>query len=159
MTPNDFRAALGRAGITEDKPLYPVLMTVFEAAETAHAAATDGARGLTPEGERALIDRVGGEVGTVAEREVERLVSRADLRRALQLAALGLSLLGVGYGVGRWDGQRQRAHALEGAAFLAHVAEMNDVRALRRHCQQHTYPQGGGTACTLPPVWIARQER
>src|SRR4051794_17597915 len=68
MTPEAFRAALSRAGITSEKPLFPVLMTVWEASETAHAAATDGARGLTPESERALIDKVGGEVAAVTER-------------------------------------------------------------------------------------------
>src|SRR4051794_13293608 len=88
MTPEAFRDALKAAGIEESKPLYPVLMTVWEAAETARAAAADGARGLTAEGERALIDKVGGEVAAVAERKVERLVGRLDLRRALQLAVL-----------------------------------------------------------------------
>lgn len=159
MTPQEFRAVLAKAGITENKPLFPILVTIHEAAETALATVTDKARGLTPEGERALIDKVGGEVATVAEREVERLVGRADLRRALQFAAAGLVLLSAGYGAGRWDGQRQGAAALEGAAFLAQLAEMNDVRALRVHCQRTGYAQARGTACQLPPVWIARQER
>ena len=60
MTPEAFRDALARSGITPEKPLYPVLLTVWEAAETTRTAATDGARGLTAEGERALIDKVGG---------------------------------------------------------------------------------------------------
>ena len=67
MTPEAFRDALARSGITPEKPLYPVLMTVWEAAETTRAAAADGARGLTVEGERALIDKVGGEVAVVAD--------------------------------------------------------------------------------------------
>jgi hypothetical protein len=54
----------------------------------------------------------------VAEREVERLVGRLDLRRALQSALLGLVVLGAGYGVGRWDGERQGAAAMEGASFV-----------------------------------------
>lgn len=111
MTPEAFRDALARSGITPEKPLYPVRLTVWEAAETAHAAAMDGTRGLTAESERALIDEVGGEVAAVAEREVERLVGRLGLRRALQLAALGLVLLGAGYGSGAGMGNgrgRQR---------------------------------------------------
>jgi hypothetical protein len=156
MTPEAFRAALARAGITSEKPLFPVLMTVWEASETAHAAATDGARGLTPEGERALIDKVGGEVAAVTEREVERLVGRIDLRRAVQLAALGLVLLGAGYGVGRWDGERQGAAVVESSVFLAQIAALNDARHLAQRCRETQRPTQGGTACELPLVWVKR---
>ena len=33
MTPEAFRDALARSGITPEKPLYPVLLTVWEAAK------------------------------------------------------------------------------------------------------------------------------
>jgi hypothetical protein len=155
MTPETFRDALARSGITPEKPLYPVLLTVWEAAEIARAA-TDGARGLTAEGERALIDKVGGEVAIVAEREVGRLVGRLDLRRALQSAALGLVLLGAGYGVGRWDGERQGAAAIEGSVFLAQIAALNDARHLAQRCRETQRPTQGGMACELPLVWVKR---
>lgn len=156
MTPEAFRDALVRSGITSEKPLYPVLLTVWEAAETAHMAATDGARGLTAEGERALIDKVGSEVAVVAEREVERLIGRFDRRRALQSAALGLVLLGVGYGVGRWDGGRQGAAAIEGASFVAQILSLNDPRLLAQRCRETQRTTQGGMACELPSVWVKR---
>jgi hypothetical protein len=156
MTPEAFRDALARSGITPEKPLYPVLLTVWEAAETTRTAATDGARGLTAEGERALIDKVSGEVAIVAEREVERLVGRLDRRRALQWAALGLVLLGAGYGVGRWDGERQGAAAIEGSVFLAQIATLNDARHLAQRCRETQRPTQGGMACELPLVWVRR---
>ena len=156
MTPEAFRDALTRSGITPEKPLYPVLLTVWEAAETARAAATEGARGLTAEGERALIDKVGGEVAAVAEREVERLVGRLDLRRALQLAVLGLVVLGAGYGVGRWDGERQGAAAIEGASFVAQILSLNDARLLAQRCRETQRATQGGMACELPWVWVKR---
>lgn len=152
MSPAAFRHALKAAGIEEGKPLYPVLLTVFEAAETAHAAATGGARGLTPDGERALIERIGGEVAAAAEREVGRLARRADLLRALQLAALGLALLAAGYGAGQWSG----AHAREGSVFMAQIAGLNDARALAQKCRETQRQVQGGTACDLPPVWVRR---
>ena len=172
MTPEAFRDALTRSGITPEKPLYPVLLTVWEAAETARAAATEGARGLTAEGERALIDKVGGEVAIVAEREVEQLMGRLDLRRALQSAALGLVLLGAGYGVGRWDGERQGAAAIEGSVFLAQIAALNDARHLAQRCRETQRPTQGewhascrwcGLSVRRPPArldgtlhWMAR---
>jgi len=156
MTPREFRDTLKAAGIEESKPLYPVLMTVWEAAETAHAAVADGARGLTAEGERALIDKVGGEVAAVAEREVERLVGRLYLRRALQFAVLGLIVLGAGYGVGRWDGERQGAAAIEGASFVAQILSLNDARLLAQRCRETQRPTQGGMACELPLVWVKR---
>jgi hypothetical protein len=159
MTSEGFLARLTAAGITPDKPLHGVLLTVHEAAETALATVTDKARGLTPEGEAALIARVSREAADAAEGRVERLVRRLDARSAGLAALSGLLLLGAGYGIGRWDGARVGAAALESAAFLAQLAEMNDVRALREHCRRTGYAQARGTACQLPPVWIARQER
>ena len=159
MTPEAFKAALAKAGITPDKPLFAVLSATYEAAETARDTVTDKARGLTPEGEAALIVRVSREAADAAEGRVERMVRRFDVRSAGLAALSGLLLLGAGYGIGRWDGARVGAAALESAAFLAQLAEMNDVRALREHCRRTGYAQARGTACQLPPVWVARQER
>jgi hypothetical protein len=156
VTPEEFKAALAKSGITPDKPLFAILYATYEAAETARDTVTDRARGLTPEGESALIERMSREAADATEAKVERPTRRVTLRSMGLFALAGLCLAGIGYGVGRWDGMRQGAHALEGAAFLATVAEMNDLRALRQHCQQHSYQQANGTACNLPPVWIRR---
>jgi hypothetical protein len=82
------------------------------------------------------------------------LARRIDLWTSAFLGLAALLLLGGGYAVGRWDGTA-RASVTAGASFLASVAELNDVAALRRHCERTAYDHGGGRACTLSPIWIA----
>jgi hypothetical protein len=97
-----------------------------------------------------------------AEREVTRLARHVELRTGLALAAAALLLLAGGYALGRWDGAGAatgKAEALGGAALLAQVAELNDLAALRRHCDRSAYQQDGALACTLPPVWMRRPSR
>jgi hypothetical protein len=152
----DVRGWCDRAGMRLDSPLRAALLTATEAAETARVATT-GARGLTPEGEQDLIRRVAEAAAIGAEREMLRLARRVELRTALMLAVSGLALLGGGYALGRWDGAGSgaaRAEGLQGAAFVAQVAELNDLAALRRHCERHAYREQGRLACNLPPVWI-----
>ena len=93
-----------------------------------------------------------------AEREVASLARRIDLRTSALLALAGLLLFGGGYALGRWDGAA-RAALPGGASFFAAMAELNDATALRRHCEQTAYDQGGRRACTLPPVWVGRGSR
>ena len=150
MTPQEFKATLAKAGIAPDKPLFAVLFATFEAAETARDTVTDGARGLTSDGEQALIERVSREAAEAAESTVRGMVRGFNLRTAGLLACTGLLLAGGGY----WMGQQQGAQALESAAFLAHLVEMNDLRTMRQHCERTQRQQAGGTACDLPPVWI-----
>jgi hypothetical protein len=155
-TIEDVRGWCDRAGMRPDSPLRAALLTATEAAETARVATT-GARGLTPEGEQDLIRRVAEAAAIGAEREMARLARRLDLRTGLALAFAGLLLAGGGYALGRWDGAGSgaaRAEGLQGAAFVAQVAELNDLVALRRHCERHAYREQGRLACNLPPVWI-----
>lgn len=148
-----FLASLANAGITEAKPLHAVLLAVWQAAQAAREASS-GARGLTKDGEAALIRRVAEAAAAATEAEAARIVRRQGLRLALAMAGCGLALLAGGY----WYGSTySRASAIEGAAFLAQIAELNDAGALRRFCLAHAYPQGGGTACALPSVWVTRQ--
>jgi hypothetical protein len=42
---------------------------------------------------------------------------------------------------------------------MAQIAELNDLAALRRHCERNAYQQGGRRACDLPPVWVGLSER
>jgi hypothetical protein len=58
--------------------------------------------------------------------------------------------------LGRRDGARQGAAAVEGAAFLAQVAALNDARAMADKCRRTQRQEKGGVACDLPPVWVRR---
>ncbi|TCZ54606.1 hypothetical protein [Roseicella aquatilis] len=151
-SPEAVRGWCDRAGMRADSPLRAALLATTEAATAAREAA-GGARGLTPEAERELVRRVAEAAAAGAEREVARLSRRVELRTGLGLAAAGLLLLGGGYALGRWDAAA-RAEAPRGAGFLAEVAELNDLAALRRHCERNAYDHAGRRACALPPVWI-----
>lgn len=151
-TPEDVRSWCERAGMRADSPLRAALLATFEAASAAREAAS-GARGLSPEGERDLVRRTAEAAAAGAEREVWRLARRAELRTGLALALAGIILFASGYALGRRDmlGQTEGTAA---AAFVAGIAELNDVAALRRHCERTGYDQAGRRACDLPPVWI-----
>lgn len=140
----------------EDSPLRLALLTVMEAAEKAGEAVSDGARGLTPEGEADLIRRVARAAATATERQASRIVNRFEFALGMKLAGIAVILLCCGYGLGRWDGARLGARSVEGAAFLGTLAELNDLASLRRQCWKTAWRQSGGTACDLPPVWVRR---
>src|SRR5689334_21451904 len=46
------------------------------------------------------------------------------------------------------------AHALEGAGFMAQLAETNDAHVLRDYCLAHRAVQNGGVACEMPRVRV-----
>jgi hypothetical protein len=149
-------AFCAKAGMEEDSPLRLALVTVMETAEQAREAVRGGARGLTPEGEADLIQRISQAAVVATQREAARIVRRSGVTTAAMLAVAGLLLAGAGYGVGRWDGARQGAAAVEGAAFLAQVAALNDARAMADKCRRTQRQEKGGVACDLPPVWVRR---
>ena len=149
-------AFCAKAGMEEDSPLRLALVTVMETAEKASEAVRGGARGLTPEGEADLIQRVSQAATVATQREAARIVRRSGFATAAMLAVAGLLLAGAGYGIGRWDGARQGAAAVEGAAFLAQVAALNDARAMADKCRRTQRQEKGGIACDLPPVWVRR---
>ena len=153
---DEVRGWCDRAGMRPDSPLRAALLTATEAAEAARVA-IGGARGLTPEGEQELVRRVSEAAAIGAEREMARLARRLELRTGLALAVAGLLLAGGGYAFGRWDGAGSgaaQAAGVQGVGFVAQVAELNDIAALRRHCERHAYREQGRLACDLPPVWI-----
>jgi H+/Cl- antiporter ClcA len=137
-----------------DSPLRAALLATFEAASAAREAA-GGARGLTAEGELELVRKTAEAAAAGAEREMASLARRIDVRTSTVLALAGLLLLGSGYALGRWH-STARTSGAGGASFFAAVAELNDVGALRRHCERTSYEQAGHRACDLPPVWIDR---
>lgn len=133
--PLPYALQLAAAGITPDKPLYAVMVAVHEAADAARDAA-QGARGLTPEGEAALVQRIGREVG----------VRLAPLPRAhlLRTSLLGAAVL---FGVA----------ALTGAtAYTLGRAQGGDARVAALCQGTAVQPQAkGGTACSFwltPPA-------
>jgi len=137
-----------------DSPLRAALLATFDAATAARDAA-GGARGLTADGERDLVRRVAEAAAAGAEREVLRLSRRAELRTGLALALTGAVLFASGYALGS-RGELDRIEGQAAAAFVAGIAELNDVAALRRHCERTGYDQAGRRACDLPPLWIGR---
>ncbi len=84
----------------------------------AQAAVKEGARGLTPTGERDLIQRVVEAAGEGATREVDRIASRIGWRNMLKLAAWGFALLCGGYLTGYWNAAAARIDTAEGASFM-----------------------------------------
>ena len=74
-----------RAGMEEDSPLRLALVTVMETAENAREAVKGGARGLTPEGEADLIQRVSEAAVVATRREAARIVRRSGFATAAKL--------------------------------------------------------------------------
>lgn len=150
--PSQVAAYCDQAGMRSDSPLRLALLATCEAAEAARSAAA-GARGLTPEGEAALVRRVAETAAESARQETAGLAAQLQRRTALIASGAALALLGIGFLGGRWSDTGQ-VQALQGAGFIAQIAEANNPQALREHCLAHAFAQGSGTACTLPPVWI-----
>ena len=158
-TADEVRGWCDRVGLRPDSPFRAATLATMEAAIAARKVAT-AAHGLTPEVEGELVRRVAEAAAAGAEREMARLSRRVELRTGLVLAAAALLLLGGGYAAGRWEAvQDPRAEALRDATFLAQLAELNDLGALRRACERNAYQQEGRRACDLPPVWIGAAAR
>jgi len=165
-TPIDrYRETLRRAGITPDKPLHAVLITTFETALTAQEAVKDGARGLTPEGERELIRRVTDAAAESTERRAERIVSRLHLGLAVKVAiALAVFALAGGAG-GYWLGMKEvqvterriAAAFADGAATAKRWAELmenNDLNAALARCTGNQVTVTAGRRACLVPLWL-----
>jgi hypothetical protein len=160
-----FREQLRKAGITESKPLFAILMTVHETALTAQQAVGSGARGLTPEGERELIRRVTDAAAESTEREAEWIVRRFDLGLAVKVAmALAFFALAGGTG-GYWLGMKE-AQVTErriAAAFAdgtgtakrwAELMENNDLNAALSRCTGNQITVIAGRRACSVPLWL-----
>lgn len=93
-----FEEQLRQAGITEDKPLHAVLVTVMQAAQDAKAA-----KALSERGEEALARRIDEMAVRAAERESDRRTRWARLGVLLRGMVIGAVLVGAGYGVAKWE--------------------------------------------------------
>lgn len=133
MTGSDsFRDSLRDSGIRDDKPLYGILLTVHEAAKAAEAAVRDGARGLTPDGEKQLVERVARSIGDAAEGLVVRRARRLDWKISL-CASLALAVcMSASAGAGYWIGYR--SGAVEAVGMSNQFAELvgTDPAAAKR---------------------------
>ncbi len=87
-----------------------------------------------------------------------RLSRRLNLQMAFGLATAAVLLLAIGYALGCWHGGAQRDVA-RSTAFLAQVAELNDVTLLRQYCERNYFNANGRRACTLPSIWIDASSR
>ena len=165
-TPIDrYQETLRKAGITPDKPLHAVLVTTFETALTAQESVKDGARGLTPEGERELIRRVTAAAAESTEREVERIVHRFDLglavKGAVALACFALAGGAGGYWLAMKEVQvteRRIAAAFAGGAGTAkrwaELMESNDLNATLARCTGNQVIVTAGRRACAVPLWL-----
>jgi hypothetical protein len=64
---------------------------------------------------------------------------------------LRAALLAAVYGAASYL-EGDRARMIEGGAFLAQIASLNDLRALQEQCNRTARQQAGRTACDLPTV-------
>jgi hypothetical protein len=138
--PDGFQELLRTAGITPDKPLYAVLTAAHEAAGLALAAAQDGARALSADGERKLLGRVGNAATEAVRGEFKALVKVMLWRSAPWLVAAFIALCLLGYGV-RWmqEGYRE-------------VVAAGDTASMQRYCAAHQFQQWGTSVCALPNI-------
>jgi hypothetical protein len=101
----DFEGRLRLAGITPDKPLHAVLTEVHAAA----AASREAAGGLSPEGERQLMERVSRSIDGLVERRTRRIGWAVGLAGACVLV-LGMAAAGsMGYWLGHRSGAAETA--------------------------------------------------
>ena len=142
-----FKDACRKAGIGEGKPLYTAMMMVFVAAEQAEHAARVGARGLTPDGETEIIDRVVRSV----DRNMRDGLHRVRLRLERRAAVLtGVGVIGA-FMVGLVSGYGYRY--VEENRFSNMV-----LQQIRDLCVgEAVWPSNGGLACSVrlwlePPV-------
>src|SRR4051794_19675634 len=143
-------------GMEGDHPLRLALIIAVEAAETARETC-QGARGLTREGEAELVLRiqetVERQVADTIDLNATRIAKRIAGGLALKAGAAAVALLVVGLVVGRLTAPDAEARSLEGAGFMAQIAELNDPKSLRDYCLAHKVEQKGATACPLM-VWV-----
>src|SRR5689334_19552965 len=144
-------------GMERDHPLCLALVIAVETAETARETC-QGARGLTREGEAELVLRTQETVERRVDDRIDLNASRIAKRiaggLALKAGAAGIALLAVGLIVGRVTAPDAEAQVLEGASFMAQLAEMNDAHTLRDYCLKHRVAAGGGVVCDMPRVWV-----
>jgi hypothetical protein len=162
-----FRERLHKAGITEDKPLFAILLTLHDTALTAQEVVNGGARGLSPDGERELIRRVTDAAAESTEREAERIVRRFDLTLALK-TAVALVLFTLAGAIGGYGYGRQEVQATErriAAAFAdgpgaakqwAELIENNDLKAALARCTGHQVVVTAGRRACSVPLWLER---
>lgn len=134
-----YRDDLKRDGIREDSRLFPHLVTMYEvgkeasaAAKAAESAVRDGARGLTPEGEKQLVERVARSIGDAAEGLIKRRTHRLDWKISL-FASVALAVcMAASAGAGYWIGYR--AGAVEAVGMSNQFTELagSDPAAAKR---------------------------
>jgi hypothetical protein len=145
-----FRENCRKANIEPGKPLYMVLSTAYHAAVAAQESARGAARGLTPEGESDLIQRL--------ERQAQASLRESMAKHRIRLGmwtsvAMGVALvacLGLGAAVGYWrglsegQGDIQRVsqdlavafrYGPESAEAASRLLRDNDVMGLMADCK------------------------
>ena len=107
MASVEFREQLKKAGITDDKPLHAVLVTVMDAAHEAKDAKV-----LSSRAEQDLAQRVAQLAVSAVQRQVHRLTWRARVGALLKGMVIGAVLLAAGYGLAKWEATGFRVPAI-----------------------------------------------
>lgn len=164
-----FRERCEAAGITDDKALYQVMLTLYVASETALATVKSGARGLTPEGEADLIKRISRQADASLRDAVTKHRLRLERKTSLIAGGVVAACLVLGVGGGYWYGwsggrnsvqviERQVATAFQAGPDAAGVwlrlMQHNDPRQALEHCTgSAVWSDSGRQACSIP-LWI-----
>jgi len=154
--------------LQEDPIRYP-LAALSTTLEALHRLFVDGSQTIAENvrlAQKPISDgdlaRLENAAVTGADRRAAEL-ARAHHRRTIALAAAILVVAAAGaFLVGQWtaderiaDKVNERTVRIQNAAFMAQIAEVNDVNALRAYCLAHPTRQGEAYwKCALPDVWV-----
>lgn len=153
---DQFKAACERANIHPDKPIYMVLATVWRSVQELKDVIGTGARGLTPEGENDLIQRIARQADLSMRDSMAKHRVRLNLWTSLAVGAgCVLCLTGggaAGYWMG-WTGGRDsvREVAADVAVAFAHGKDSAQAAAV---LLTHNNPAQVLAKCTGEAVFV-----
>ena len=101
---DQFRAACARANIQPDKPIYMLLSTVWRSVQELKDVVGTGARGLTPEGENDLIQRIARQAELSMRDSMTKHRVRLNLWTSMAAGAACVLCLTAGGAAGYWMG-------------------------------------------------------
>jgi hypothetical protein len=166
-------AAARDMGIGPGDPAYPFVLGL-ERLLGQLGAKLDAHDAATAKMAEMIADTAGQKIAAAADRSARSLVefhheaanqaSRKWFWKASAIAALVAVGLTAGAMYSGWrmaddriaEMVNQRVQRIEGAAFVARIAELNDAASLREYCLTHGTHQEGSSflKCSLPDVWV-----
>jgi hypothetical protein len=166
---DQFKAACERANIHADKPIYMVLATVWRSVQELKGVVGTGARGLTPEGENDLIQRITRQAEMSMRDSMAKHRVRLNLWTSVGVGAVCVLCLTGGGAAGYWmgwtggrDSVRQVsqdvavafAHGPDGAKAAAVLLRNNNAALMLDKCTgDAVFVHEGRKACN-GAFWI-----